>query len=559
MPTYQEMSLEQQIPILEQEQLNVRLLTAKGTMWTTAQGRLDESGRSIGQETDRLEPAWTDPAGTGFVAHARNSKRVVDTWAHNIADANPQGTLDSIAGLIPSALSTAQKNKAAFDQYWAQLGLNPTGPGMSKEEAEAPYRLPSGLLMNQIADLYTQAGDAVDKATSGGNYEGLNSALGQGGANPRVGGGGGGGGGGDTGLTGGAPTGTPAVSADLAAATAGIDPATGLPIDARTGLPIDPATGLPVDPRTGLPIDPATGLPVDPQTGLPVGAGGGADVSGFDAAGIDGGGGGGGGGTPNPELSGGLGAAPITPPPVTSPIGGAGIPGGGIGGLGPIPPVAPIGGTGIGGLGSGGARPGVGGLGPIPPVGPVGPVGGGGLGPIGGIGPVGGGVGPVGGGGVKVPGVSLGGGVGGGGGGTIPSAATPYQPPTSAGPSGAAPGLSSAAGGTAGGSGAGGVPPMMPPMGMGGAGAGGGPGAGTTARSGGNNKNRRKEVVTPGLPVMLSGKAGQPDLGAFAGRGRRQVAESDVPTTVQLIDEDLWQVEQKPVDEQVAAPIRRAH
>jgi hypothetical protein len=61
---------------------------------------------------------------------------------------------------------------------------------------------------------------------------------------------------------------------------------------------------------------------------------------------------------------------------------------------------------------------------------------------------------------------------------------------------------------------------------------------------------------------MLSGKAGQADMNAFAGRGRKQVAESDVPTTVQLIDEDLWQVEQKPAaDERVVAPapVRRAH
>jgi len=100
---------------------------------------------------------------------------------------------------------------------------------------------------------------------------------------------------------------------------------------------------------------------------------------------------------------------------------------------------------------------------------------------------------------------------------------------------------------------------MMPPTGMGGAGgSGGGPGPGAASRPGGNNRNRRKEVVTPGLPVMLSGKAGMADVNAFTGRGRKQVAESDVPTTVQLIDEDLWQVEQKPAaDEQVVAPVRR--
>jgi hypothetical protein len=104
--------------------------------------------------------------------------------------------------------------------------------------------------------------------------------------------------------------------------------------------------------------------------------------------------------------------------------------------------------------------------------------------------------------------------------------------------------------------------PMMPPMGMGGGagmGSGGAPGSGAATRAS-NNKNRRKDVVTPGLPVMLSGKAGQADLNAFAGRGRKQVEESDVPTTVQLIDEDLWQVEQKPAaEEPVVAPVRRAY
>jgi hypothetical protein len=100
-------------------------------------------------------------------------------------------------------------------------------------------------------------------------------------------------------------------------------------------------------------------------------------------------------------------------------------------------------------------------------------------------------------------------------------------------------------------------------MGMGGLGGGSGaPGSGAASRpSSGNNRNRRREVVTPGLPVMLSGKAGMADMNAFAGRGRKQVQESDVPTTVQLIDEDLWQVEQKPAAEErvVAPPVRRAH
>jgi hypothetical protein len=52
------------------------------------------------------------------------------------------------------------------------------------------------------------------------------------------------------------------------------------------------------------------------------------------------------------------------------------------------------------------------------------------------------------------------------------------------------------------------------------------------------------------------------DMNAFTGRGRKQAAESDVPTTVQLIDEDLWQVEQKAAAEErvvAPAPVHRAH
>jgi hypothetical protein len=96
---------------------------------------------------------------------------------------------------------------------------------------------------------------------------------------------------------------------------------------------------------------------------------------------------------------------------------------------------------------------------------------------------------------------------------------------------------------------------MVPPMagaGAGMAGRGGGPGSGAATRPG---PARRRDGRTPGLPAVLSGKAGKANPDAFTVRRRQAAAESDIPTTVQLIDEDLWQVEQAPAMDQ---PPRRA-
>jgi hypothetical protein len=88
----------------------------------------------------------------------------------------------------------------------------------------------------------------------------------------------------------------------------------------------------------------------------------------------------------------------------------------------------------------------------------------------------------------------------------------------------------------------GGVPPMMPPMGGAGMGPGGGggprPGSGATQRQGG--RPRGGPAGTPGLPALLQGKAGKKDA-SFAMRPRQR--EEAAPATVQLIDEDMWQVE----------------
>src|SRR6476469_5376100 len=521
MPNYTAMPLAQQISMLEQEDKNQNLREAKSQMWKHAVVDLDDAEAELVRETDKLETAWTDPGGDTFVAKARDTQSVIRTWTQNISSANPATMLDQINALVPQALSLAQTNQTRFQQYMATQGGVAINLGYSADQLEAPYREPSGRLMDQIAALYEQAGGAVTKAGSGPKYRGIDGDPESGGPSPSVRGGGGGG----------APAG--AVSAS---------PGGGPP----PGEVTDPLAS----PTTGTDGQDALTRP-DPSLTSPLGDdGGGADLpAGADAAA---------GGGPDPTLSGGLGTAPT--PSVTSPVGAGGGAGTGAGGLGtgggasPIPSLN-------GGLGGIGARPG-GGIGG----------GGGGTGvgalptPITSIPGRGGGGGPFA--GARVPGLSLGGGGGipglgseghggggigaaGGGTGQIPAAATPYQAPASTGPGGVAPTAPTAAGAatTAGGSGSGGGMGGMPmsPMGMGGTGAGGGaPGSGAVSRPGRNNHNRRKEVVTPGLPVMLSGKAGMADMNAFVGRGRRRAQESDVPTPVQLIDEDLWQVEQKP-------------
>lgn len=162
-----------------------------------------------------------------------------------------------------------------------------------------------------------------------------------------------------------------------------------------------------------------------------------------------------------------------------------------------------------------------------------------------------------GGGGPRVPGVSV-------GNSQIPAAASPVgsasAPTAPAGP--AAPGTLAPTGGGAGagGGGGGGMPPMMPPMGggMGAAAAGLGGGGGGPGGPGGLSRPRdrkRDNGQTPGMPGLLSGKAGKADQNAFR---RNRTVESDIPTTVQLIDEDLWQVEEKaPAVVDQPAPVRR--
>ena len=86
------------------------------------------------------------------------------------------------------------------------------------------------------------------------------------------------------------------------------------------------------------------------------------------------------------------------------------------------------------------------------------------------------------------------------------------------------------------------VPPLMPMMGaaagLGGGGSTAGIGAGLARRP--VRRPEDEDTTTPGLPPMLSGKAGVADPFALA---TRQRTVPDAPATVEFIDEELWQQE----------------
>ncbi len=412
----------------------VPALKAMAELWATAAAELEQTSGDFQSATNKLEPNWTDAAGTAFVGDARESAKTIDTWAQNIRNSQAQARIEQVAGELPPTAAAVQR---VVDQYNEAL-KSATALGMTPEQVELLFRPLAAAEMNKLAGTYQQATDAVAKAL-GGSWQGLR------GEHPG------------------------ARSVDGLSAQ-GIE----LPAGAQGATDVGAAPG-------------GDGL-ADGALGAPGAAAAPGQVPGL--------------GQDDPSLSGGLGGAPVAPPalpPVASPVAAPVAPGLPVGGL---PPMAPggFGGRGVSGGVSGGA-------------------------------------------GMRVPGVRLG---GGGPVGAQPvsstAAPTPASAPTVAQLTAATPVSGNATSG---------VPPMMPPMGAGmGASAGGGgiPGPGAARRKrrdGGGNGNGGGdgEPPTPGLPAVLSGKAGLPDAFRFT-RGRR--TESDAPGTVQLIDEDVWQEEQSP-------------
>lgn len=94
-------------------------------------------------------------------------------------------------------------------------------------------------------------------------------------------------------------------------------------------------------------------------------------------------------------------------------------------------------------------------------------------------------------------------------------------------------------------------PPPMAPMAGAGAGGGGSPGDG---KGPGSPERRRPARNVPGVPKRLRGRAGTLDstpafMATPASAARPREAE---PTTVEVLDERLWQVEETPVDKRFA-------
>ncbi|WP_163508155.1 hypothetical protein [Fodinicola acaciae] len=230
---------------------------------------------------------------------------------------------------------------------------------------------------------------------------------------------------------------------------------------------------------------------------------------GQDGQGQDQGGGGGGGGDlagQDPSLQGGT-ATPTLPPPTTTPLPTTPTPPPST----PLTPFAPIGGFGGGGKGIGGGGAGGGG--------------GGGIG------------GPK----------------------NIPVAAAPIK--ATAAPSvGTAPSLSGtgtpASSGTTGATGGySGIPPMMPFAGHGG--ANGVPKSGNGPRSV-TGRGPKPSSRVPGLPPSLQGKSGTVDRNAFGTPAKPTRRERVEDTgTLQLLDEEMWQVDETPAAGNDAAPVRR--
>ncbi|MET7282297.1 hypothetical protein ABZS29_28975 [Kribbella sp. NPDC005582] len=116
-------------------------------------------------------------------------------------------------------------------------------------------------------------------------------------------------------------------------------------------------------------------------------------------------------------------------------------------------------------------------------------------------------------------------------------------------------GLTSGSGAGAGATG-GGMPPMMPPMGGAGAGGGGRNGKGSPLRPVGRRRERRDED-TPGVPVGLRGRAGKDLPGAFPAvpaNTRRRQDSGPSAETLQLLDEELWQVDETEATAPQATP-----
>ena len=434
-----------------------------------------------------------------------------------------------------------------IDGYIDRLGEIDTQGKTAMDALDQSYRVAAGFVKEAGATPPLE-GPMADQPPTDGATTGTGAGPGGTGAGSPTGGLGGvaapGGGGGAAG--GGDPAGglggVPAPGGGTGGAAGGGDPAGGLGGVPAPGGGTGGAAGG-GDPAGGLGKAASPGLNVP---ALPNGQGGGDPAGGL-------------GQVAGPGLAGspGTGTAPQLNVPnlpnTGGPGGTSGI--GGIGGMGsPLNPFThglspaldangrPIGPAGLGGLGSG-RDGGAGGIGGGRADGGLGKIDGPGKG--GGIGGIGGGPGQVG----ALQDAS-------GNTQQIPQAARNLTAQTG-GQIGAAPQLTGGGGGpsgTATGAPVGGVPPMMPPMMPGGGGGGGSgkprPGTAPPVAPG----RMRPAGANAGVPAGLLGRAAANDPAARARRGDRGGwVRREAPETEELLDEELWRVEE-PEPAQPAPP-----
>ncbi|MEO3927819.1 hypothetical protein ABGB07_28710 [Micromonosporaceae bacterium B7E4] len=492
---------EQMVQTMKAENDHKEAIWAQIGVWTRAWGELVEASKSITEETAALNEAWDDSNGEKMRNAAEKDALAIGGWRDQIGGQAPwhkiQDAGQEIGPTYAFVVQQYELAKPLIEQLNAvnnpPMGLS--DPGWAAGATQLAGRI-EGYLQAAAARM-TALGKLFDDATNA-----VAAAVN-----------------GDIWL----PDALDPLSADAPLRTAG-----------PGGNPVGTVPGGNT-PDTAPGTVPPGSVP-DTMSDVPTQS----DNATADSAAPTGNG-------PAPSLSG----QPSTP---TLPSTSAPSPGGtGPGGAAP-PTVPPIGGG-----------PGIGpGLPPMSP--PNGGAGGNGRVPAASLG-----------GGARIPGLNLGGpgggagvaGLGGGGvfGGagvgsaSIPQAAAPVGVPAQVAPSGPPPALPPVTPGGASATGAGVppmMPPMMPPMAGAGAGLGGGTGPGSgAARSSANGRGRGPQNPTPGMPAMLSGKAGKGNPHGVAPRSRR-IREADAPATVELIDEDLWQVgEQRTDGSRPAARIHR--
>ncbi|HEY0687940.1 MAG TPA: hypothetical protein VGD71_02780 [Kribbella sp.] len=471
--------------------------------WTAFVAELKSSKENLGIATSGLMNTWLDDAGDAFVARSNLARISMESW---INAPMPLGQIAQLPASIRQTHATVHALKDSIDQANAQLAnplseANMNGGATPAAQVIAQWERQAGEAMDQLATQFVEVEMAVNRAIPTTPWDG---PIGVGASAVRP-------------ISGPAspvgPRGGPGATAPASSPSVpGSDPTAG------------PKGTAPGNSDTAV-VDKTGGA--DNPAAAPGGPGGGptGGPTGTSLAGL-----------PNlppptlPSLPGGTpgGVGTLPPPPGPPPV------------MPTLPPLRPT-------------LPLPGGV-PVPPRAGVVPSSLGGVrGGIGGTGIASRGLG----GGLNLKGISTGqeGGL------TGPAQAARQMPgrpavPLPEGP--ALPSSSTAPGGTgAPGAGSSMSPPMMPPLAAGGGGGRPRPGAADRNQQG---KGRPGNGL-PGVPPKLRGRSGKLDpTGGFGSKAagasdRRRRNDEETIETVQLLDEELWEVKDQP---SVPAPIAAA-